>query len=431
MEVDRVKGKVFEERAGFPIEYGPDRTDKQPGFPLVPHEAYRDLVTILLLTAISFILTALVVPGLETPRNPAESEAFTVPDWYVLFSFGLLKFASIIPEVQVPGILGLPPAYLSVGFWGFFLTQLPLIFLVILPFIDRGRESRPAKAPLRSAFGIAFLIVWLWTTSMYSINNLMLEKWPVIGSDDVLKAFIFVEPILAGIVVYVGMRRLGYRPMYWYRVVPLVIAFLITLGAAIYILSSVQGYAAWGWIAAFLTFAVAGTSVPAYAATRLPERAALRLTSATSLFLLFLVLAVWFTVWFYVPPTAYEVLVVLIPNMHTIIALPITSMILAYVGLRRPYSTYEYLLNECYQCGKCHTVCPVTKVEDDALGGLNLVYNSFKKEHDGVPLWTCLACDACSAVCPLDIKYSDYILEERAKIMGQPAVDGGGASDDS
>src|SRR3989304_5207656 len=336
MQIDRVKGKVFEERAGFPIEYGPDRTDKQPGFPLVPHEAYRDLVTILLLTAISFILTALVVPGLETPRNPAESEAFTVPDWYVLFSFGLLKFASIIPEVQVPGILGLPPAYLSVGFWGFFLTQLPLIFLVILPFIDRGRESRPAKAPLRSAFGIAFLIVWLWTTSMYSINNLMLEKWPVIGSDDVLKAF------------------------------------LITLGAAIYILYSIQGYAAWGWIAAFLTFAVAGTSVPAYAATRLPERAALRLTSATSLFLLFLVLAVWFTVWFYVPPTAYEVLVVLIPNMHTVIAPPVTSMILAYVGLRRPYSTYEYLLNECYQCGKCHPVGPVTKVEDDALGGLNL-----------------------------------------------------------
>jgi Fe-S oxidoreductase len=97
-----------------------------------------------------------------------------------------------------------------------------------------------------------------------------------------------------------------------------------------------------------------------------------------------------------------------------------------YVGTRTPYSTYEYLLNECYQCGKCHTVCPVTKVEDDALGGLNLVYNTFKKQHDGVPLWTCLACDACSAVCPLDIKYSDYILEERSKVgAGGMAADGG------
>src|SRR5439155_13585048 len=63
--------------------------------------------------------------------------------------------------------------------------------------------------------------------------------------------------------------------------------------------------------------------------------------------------------------------------------------------------------------------------EDDALGGLNLVYNTFKKQHDGVPLWTCLACDACSAVCPLDIQYSDYILEERRKVNAAIAAVGG------
>src|SRR5438552_836533 len=97
------------------------------------------------------------------------------------------------------------------------------------------------------------------------------------------------------------------------------------------------------------------------------------------------------------------VLSVLYPNMNTLVLMPMFAVLTAYLGVRRPYSTYEYLLNECYQCGKCHTVCPVTKVEDDALGGLNLVYNTFKKQHDGVPLWTCLACDACSAVCPLDI----------------------------
>ncbi len=425
MEIERVKGKVYEERPGFPVQYGPERTDKQPGSPLVPHEVYRDLVTILLLTAMIFFLTAAVMPGLEKPRNPAETEAFTIPDWYVLFSFGLLKFASIIPEVQIPGVLGLPPALLSVAFWGFLLTQVPLIFLVILPFIDRGRETRPAKAPIRSAFGIAFLIVWIFTTSMYSVNNLILEKWPVVGSDDVLKGFIIGPPILAGIAAYVGLRRLGYSPMSWYRIIPLGAAFLITLGHAIWILWAIQGHAQWSWIAVFLGFLVGLTAIPAIAVTWLPERTALRFTTASGLFLIFLGFAVWFTVGFYTPAVLGQVEIVLFPNMHTILALPIFSVITAYVALRRPYSTYEYLLNECYQCGKCHTVCPVTKVEDDAVGGLNLVYNSFKKEHDGVPLWTCLACDACSAVCPLDIQYSDYILEERAKIMGQSAVDGG------
>ncbi len=43
-----------------------------------------------------------------------------------------------------------------------------------------------------------------------------------------------------------------------------------------------------------------------------------------------------------------------------------------------------------------------------------------------MPLWTCLACDACSAICPLDIDYSAYILEERAKATRVPVASDGG-----
>ncbi len=424
MEVERVRGQVFEDRPGFPTQYGPDRTDHQPGSPLVPHEAYRDLVTIFLLLSMLLFLTAAIVPSLETPRNPAETP-FIVPDWYVLFSYGLLKFSTVLPEFTIPGVLGLPPFHISEGFWGFALTNIPLIFLLILPFIDRGRETRPAKAPIRSAFGVSFLIVWMFGTSMYSVNNLILQAWPVIGDDNVLKAFIFGPPILAGVATYVGLRRLGYRPMYWYRVVPLAAAFLVTLGHSVYILATIGGYPAYSWVAMFLGLLTALALIPAVACAVLPEKTALRLVVAATGFLVVLGLALWWTLWYFDPSAVYRVMVVLIPNMHTVIALPLFAAVTSYVGLRRPYSTYEYLLNECYQCGKCHTVCPVTKVEDDALGGLNLVYNSFKKQHDGVPMWTCLACDACSAVCPLDIKYSDYVLEERARAMGRLAVDGG------
>ena len=424
MEVDRVKGKVFEEAPGFPTQYGPDRSDRQPGSPLVPHETYRDLVSIFLLLAMSFFMTAWIVPSLETPRNPAQTP-FIVPDWYVLFSYGLLKLAEILPEPDVPGVLGLPAFRLTAGFWGFFLTNVPLIILVVLPFIDRGQESRPAKSPVRSAFGVSFLFVWMFFASMYSVNNLILEKWPVIADDNVLKAFMFGPPFLSFVAAYVGLRRLGYKPMYWYRVVPLLVAFLITVGHSSYILSTIWGHAQWGWIAGFLGLLTAMTLLPLVAATYLPEKNALRATVAGSAFLALFGVLLWLSFWFYSPGPAYATEVVIVPNMHTVLALPVFSIITGYVSLRRPYSTYEFLLNECYQCGKCHTVCPVTKVEDDALGGLNLVYNSFKKEHDGVPLWTCLACDACSAVCPLEIQYSDYILEERAKVMATPAVDGG------
>ncbi|TLZ59828.1 MAG: hypothetical protein E6K16_07065, partial [Methanobacteriota archaeon] len=128
MEIERVQGKVFEEAAGFPTQYGPDRTDRQPGSPLVPHETYRDLVSILLLLAMAFFLTAWIVPSLETPRNPAQTP-FIVPDWYVLFSYGLLKLAEILPEPDVPGMFGLPAFRLTAGFWGFFLTNIPLVIL--------------------------------------------------------------------------------------------------------------------------------------------------------------------------------------------------------------------------------------------------------------------------------------------------------------
>src|SRR2546425_7472037 len=286
MEVERVRGKVFEEAPGFPVQYGPDRTDHQPGSPLVPHETYRDLVSIALLLAMAFFLTAWIVPSLETPRNPAQTP-FIVPDWYVLFSYGLLNLAEILPEPDVPGLFGLPAVRLTAGFWGFFLTQIPLIILLVLPFVDRGQETRPAKSPIRSAFGVSFLLVWIFFASMYSVNNLILDKWPVIASDNVLKAFMFGPPVLAFFMAYVGLRRLGYKPMFWYRVVPLMAAFVITAVHSGFILAMTWGHPQWGWIAGFLGLLSALTAAPAIASTWLPEKAALRVTLASSAFLVF------------------------------------------------------------------------------------------------------------------------------------------------
>lgn len=433
MELERVKGKVFEERAGFPIQYGPERSDRQPGFPLWPHETYRDLMTIFLLTGMLFLLTAVATPPLGPSTNP-NLTPFIVPDWYVLPSWGLLKFSDILQTgpatyfgcgnvCTIPGPLG--PIGLDAAFWGNILTGVPFIFLLILPFIDRGRENRPAKSPVRSAFGVSFLIVFLFTTSLYSINNLILERWPFIGGDVVLQQFVIWPPILAFVASYVGLRRLGYADMYWYRIVPLFASFGIV---ALY-----SGYLGWvysstgflPYATVFLVLLGAIAAIPALAVFFRSEAEALRLIKWTTPMLLIALIV--FSVYLvrYDPRTWGSSIRMLAGNMHVIIALPAFSVLTAYVGLRRPYSMYEFLLNECYQCGKCHEVCPVTKVEDDALGGLNLVYNTFKKQHDGVPLWTCLACDACSAVCPLDIKYSDYILEERAKVLGMPAPDGG------
>src|SRR5437879_1444660 len=317
MEIERVKEKILEGRPGFPRQYGPQRADHQPGIPLFPQEATRDLVTIFLLTAIMFFLSAFVTPFLGPARSPQLSELI-VPDWYLLFSWGLLKVADIFPQFTLGEGTPLKGVF-NAAFWGDLLSGIPIIALLVLPFLDRGREPRPAKAPSRSAVAVDAIALMFRPESTARKVSTWAGALGLVG----FLAFYFALPVVT-------------KP------------------------------AALGWV-----------------------------------------------------------LSVLWPNMNTLVFLPIFGILTAWMGTRRPYSSYEYLLNECYQCGKCHTVCPVTKVEDDALGGLNLVYNTFKKQHDGVHLWTCLACDACSAVCPLDIQYSDYILEERAKVHAKMAADGG------
>ena len=435
MEIEKVKEKILEGRPGFTRQYGPERSDHQPGIPFWPQEATRDLVVIFYLTAILFFISALVVPTLGPPRTPSLSELI-VPDWYLLFSWGLLKVADIFPQfILAPGT---PlETQFNAAFWGDILSGIPLIFLFVLPFIDRGREARPAKAPIRSAFGLAFLIVWTAFASLYSVRELIWQYWKtpnggLLFDDVTLKLFFVVPPVLTGIASYIALRRLGFATMRKWLVPVTLVPFLIAAAESVAILF-LPGWLApqvtpyYVEVAAFLLVLCGASGASALAVLALPESSARRVVRwAGGLgFLAFAGLVLWMRS---TDPTGFTwVESVLLPNTNTLLFLPGFVVVTAWLGLRRPYSTYEYLLNECYQCGKCHTVCPVTKVEDDALGGLNLVYNSFKKQHDGVPLWTCLACDACSAVCPLDIKYSDYILEERRKAHAKAAADGGEA----
>ena len=436
MEIEHVKGKIMEGMPGFPRQYGPVRSDHQPGIPFFPQETARDFVLIFLLVAILFFLSAVVTPFLGPARSSQISELI-VPDWYLLFSWGLLKVADVFPQFIIGDGTPLKTNF-NAAFWGDILSGIPVIFLLILPFIDRGREARPAKAPVRSAFGIAFLLAWIFTASLYSIREVVAQRWqtpngsPLIN-DIAMKWFFIIPPVLVGLTSYIGLRRLGYQPMRRW-LVPYVgglTAIMEVQAAGIFLIPGWLGPEVRPYVielGVFLLVLLAPMLISSVAVFALPESRARKwiVRSGLAAFLAFAALVAYFS---YAGPQSRLafawVLSVLEPNMNTLLLFPMFAVLTAYLGVRRPYSTYEYLLNECYQCGKCHTVCPVTKVEDDALGGLNLVYNTFKKQHDGVPLWTCLACDACSAVCPLDIQYSDYILEERSKVHARMAADGG------
>src|SRR3990170_7011050 len=120
MEIEAVKERVYEGRPGFPLEYGPDRTDVQPGLPFWPHEVYRDLVIIFVLCAILLFLSAFYTPIVGPSANPA-IQPFIVPDWYLLFSWGLLKIADVFPSIVFTDPLG-NLINMDAAFWGNMLT---------------------------------------------------------------------------------------------------------------------------------------------------------------------------------------------------------------------------------------------------------------------------------------------------------------------
>ncbi|MEE8199432.1 MAG: 4Fe-4S dicluster domain-containing protein [Thermoplasmata archaeon] len=417
MQATKLDHLAREREIGFPTQYGPMRSDKKPGHALLPHEVWRDVVIIFLLTAIIFLLTAFAVPELGNPADPFASQGeILLPDWYLLWTWGLLQIAEVIPPITIP-FVGLTLGSL---FYGAILTGVPIIILFLLPFIDKGFESRPAKANFWAALGVAG-ITFILVASIYSVGSLIIERFTdaqgtSILTDDTLKWMFIVQPILAGLAAYVALRRLAFKPMrrvntamnagglFFLLVLTLaVLALAVTSGAAIGELFTVENL----WLGLYVGLAVLTGFVMLYIVYFLDEARGRRtLFRWIGLLLLILVPVTWYLIVF-AQPIFDHVQVFIMTYSHVFIALPVFGIVIAYFGQRTPYSDYEFKLNECYQCGRCHLVCPITKVDADALGGLNLVYNVYKRQHDGVPMWACLTCDACSAVCPVDINYSD------------------------
>ncbi|MEE9236764.1 MAG: 4Fe-4S dicluster domain-containing protein [Thermoplasmata archaeon] len=425
MQQGRPERGVREESIGFPTQYGPVRSDKKPGHALMPHEVYRDVVIILIMTGVMFILTGIAVPELGKSANPNVVVEVELPDWYLLWSWGLLKISELFPPITIFGLS------FSTLTYGALLSGVPFILILILPFIDKGSESRPAKSNVRAAIGVAG-IVWVVAASIYSVNVLIIPRFTTadgtsILSDDTLKWLFVVEPVLAGLVTYVALRRLAFKPMRRINTLLNVSALVLLLALTAYLLIGVNLLEGRDFISLlnrenlfvglFVGVALSTAVVALFIVYFLDEHRGRRTLFLWMAFVLALLTPVTWYLMTFEQGIFDTVQTYIMTNSHVFIALPIFSLVVTYFGQRTPYSDYEFKLNECYQCGRCHIVCPITKVEADALGGLNLVYNVYKRQHDGVPMWSCLTCDACSAVCPLDINYSAYVLTERAKVM--------------
>ena len=154
-------------------------------FPFWPHEAVRSTIIVLAFTASVLYMSALMPYFLEHPANPAGQPEVILPDWYLLWSYGLLK-PGLANSVTLDGtaidlpLMGPTPgasAPFNAKTMGILLNIIITVPLIAAPFISTGKARRPQEAPWTAAFGVAG-IVYVFNASVYSVNNVIYTKIP-------------------------------------------------------------------------------------------------------------------------------------------------------------------------------------------------------------------------------------------------------------
>lgn len=171
------------------------KTRPVEGQPFWPHETIRNTIIVGLFVAMMLFLAAFIPYVLEAPANPAGQPQVILPDWYLLWSYGLLKIADDVTvlgyPVPVPFIADDGSLALSPSEWGnlnakmnglIILNVLAVLPLILVPILDRGTSRRPVEAPFWAAAGLAGA-VWILMVSVYSVNTVIYGFAPVYGQE--------------------------------------------------------------------------------------------------------------------------------------------------------------------------------------------------------------------------------------------------------
>ena len=115
--------------------------DPKSGVPFFPHHVLLEGMVLCLLIAVLMTLIVVWPVELGEKADPLTTPEGIKPEWYFLPTYQLLKY--------FPKTLGL------------FVSIVPVLLLVLWPFIDRNPERDPRKRPVAVALGILSLFVMI------------------------------------------------------------------------------------------------------------------------------------------------------------------------------------------------------------------------------------------------------------------------------
>ena len=168
----RVASSYMEEKEKLQT-VGEKRKRTRLGHGFWPHEVLRDVLIFAFMAAVLLYYAWLIPPPLHGAADPYAQAGFVFPDWYVLFSYGYLRWGEYLPQFLVPTgfigeIVGQPVFPWNAAWWGAALTGIPVGILVLPPFLG-GREKRPVEDPWFASAGAVYL-AHIWFISVFSIN---------------------------------------------------------------------------------------------------------------------------------------------------------------------------------------------------------------------------------------------------------------------
>ncbi|HWG89287.1 MAG TPA: hypothetical protein VNZ52_00410 [Candidatus Thermoplasmatota archaeon] len=184
------------------------------GQPFWPHEFIRNTIIVCIFTGALILLSAFMPYYLEAPADPAGQPQVILPDWYLLWSYGLLKIADdvtvlgcpqYVPFIAEDGALdfSLPSVDFGAECWITQTTWAPLnakmngllilnvlavLPLILVPILDRGKSRRPVESPFWAAAGLAGA-VWIFMVSVYSVNTVIYGRAPIYGEEYTMETF--------------------------------------------------------------------------------------------------------------------------------------------------------------------------------------------------------------------------------------------------
>jgi len=183
-------------------------------FPTWPHETVRNLSIASFFVGMIVFLSATLPPHIGDPANASSTPAIILPDWYLYWSFGLLKLNPLNPALAVLG----GEKFVADRTYGVLANVVVVGFISIVPFLNKGAARRPVEQPFWASVGV-FGVVFAFTISLLSVKNLM----PM--NANLLFDLTFLLPVVAGVISYAVLKTMREGYMYdlnrrYYRLRP-------------------------------------------------------------------------------------------------------------------------------------------------------------------------------------------------------------------